>query len=245
MFLTKFAKKVYVSVIHNEGIMDANKVAQEKALKNEKMEFIWNTIVDSFEGDERLNRIVLKDLKTGELIDVDVDGCFLFIGYVPNTEVFKGTITMNSKGYIPTNENMETNLDGVYAAGDVRDKFLRQVATAVGDGAIAGVMAEKYVEESDYFQKEIMESPDPVLIYIYNATEAVDREYLTRIEAFVKEMPMKVKLSRMDIYKSDKMSCRFGCNKTPCIVLIQNGKLIDIEYDLDNLYSILNSIVKN
>ena len=245
IFLTRFAKKVYISVIHNEGTMDANKVAQEKALKNEKMSFIWNTIVDSFEGEDRLNKVILKNIKTGDLIPVDVDGCFLFIGYVPNTEIFKNLINMNSKGYIFTNENMETNLDGVYAAGDVRDKFLRQVATAVGDGAIAGVMAEKYVEEQDYFQKEIMESSDPVLIYMYNATEAIDREYLTRIEAFVKEIPIKVNLSRMDIYKSDKMTCRFGCDKTPCIVLVQNGKLIDIEYDLDNLYTILKKIVMN
>ncbi len=79
--------------------------------------------MDSFEGEERLKKIILKNLKTGELIPVDVDGCFLFIGYIPNTEIFKGLINMTPKGYILTSENMETNVEGIFAAGDVRDKF--------------------------------------------------------------------------------------------------------------------------
>ena len=156
MFLTRFAKEVIVSVIHDEGTMDANKVAQDQALKNPKMRFIWNTVVESFEGDDMLNQVVLKNIKTGELIPVDVDGCFLFIGYVPNTQVLKGYIDMTERGYIPTNEHMETNVPGVFAAGDCREKMLRQVATSVGDGAIAGVMAERYIEEVDYVQNEIL-----------------------------------------------------------------------------------------
>lgn len=245
MFLTKFAKRVYVSVIHDEGIMDANKVAQEKALKNEKMTFVWNTIVNSFEGEERLSRVVLKNLKTGELIPFDVDGCFLFIGYIPNTEIFKGLIDMNPKGYIITNEDMETNLEGVYAVGDVRHKFLRQVATAVGDGAIAGVMAEKFVEESDYFQKEIMEAEGLVMVYVYNAVEAIDREYLTRIEQFLKETPDPIKLCRIDTYKSNRMACKFGCVKTPCIVFIRNGKVEKIEYELDHIRQTVSELLNN
>lgn len=232
MFLTKFAKKVYVSVIHDEGIMDANKVAQEKALNNKKLEFIWNTVVDSYEGEDRLNRVVLKNLKTGELLPFDVDGCFLFIGYVPNTEHFKEQINMTPKGYITTNEEMETNVEGVFAAGDVRDKFLRQVATAVGDAATAGVMAEKYVEEMNYLQEEILEAEGLVVLYIYNAIEAVDREYMTQVEQINSDMNKAFKLCRMDIYKSDKMACRFECASTPCLVLVNKGEVIHREYDL-------------
>lgn len=243
MFLTKFAKKVYVSVIHNEGVMDANKVAQEKALKNEKMEFIWNTVVDSFEGEERLNKIVLKNLKSGELIPVDVDGCFLFIGYVPNTEIFKGLLNMTPRGYILTNENMETNVEGIFAAGDVREKFLRQVATAVGDAAIAGVMAEKYVEEIDYFKKEILEAEGLVAAYVYNAIEAYDREQLARVEQLNREMNNAFKLCRMDIYKSDKMACRFACEKTPCLVLLNKGQIVHREYDLTNVKTVIEKAI--
>lgn len=115
-------------------------------------------MVDSFEGDDLLKQVVLKNIKSGELIPLDVDGCFSFIGYVPNTQVFEGFIDMTKRGYIKTNEVMETNKPGVFAVGDCRDKMLRQVATAVGDGAIGGFMAEKYVEEVDYVQKEIFEA---------------------------------------------------------------------------------------
>ncbi|WP_097026064.1 thioredoxin-disulfide reductase [Clostridium peptidivorans] len=147
IFLTKFAKKVIVSVRKDEGNMRANKIAKDQAMKNHKMEFIWNTVVSSFEGEERLNKVVLKNVKTHELIDMQVDGCFLFIGYEPNTEIFKEQINLTSEGYIITNENMETNIEGVFAVGDVREKTLKQVATAVSDGAIAGTLVEKYTEK--------------------------------------------------------------------------------------------------
>ena len=152
MFLTKFASKVTVSVIHDEGKMDCNEIAKAQALANPKMEFVWNTVVHSFEGDGHLERVVLKNLKTNELIPLESDSCFEFIGYIPNTELFKETINLTDRGYIATNEKMETSVHGVFAAGDVRDKWLRQVATAVGDGAIAGFAAEKYIAESEAFQ---------------------------------------------------------------------------------------------
>ena len=134
MFLTKFAKKVIVSVIHDEGKMDCNEIARDQALANPKMEFKWNTMVDSFEGEEHLDTVVLKNLKTGELDPVKVDNCFEFIGYVPNTEVFEGVLNMSKQKYVITNEEMETGIPGVFACGDVREKGLKQVATAVGDG---------------------------------------------------------------------------------------------------------------
>lgn len=243
MFLTKFAKKVYVSVIHNEGVMDANKVAQEKAQKNDKMQFIWNTSVDSFEGEERLNRVILKNLKSSELISVDVDGCFLFIGYIPNTEIFKGLIDMTPKGYILTNDDMETNVDGIFAAGDVRNKSLRQVATAVGDAAIAGVMAEKYVEEMDYIQKEVMAAEEKVVAYVYNAVEPLDREYLMRIEKLHQESDKNFKLCRIDTYKSDKMACKFECESVPCLIIVDKGQVIHREYDLSKAEAVIKDRV--
>jgi len=232
MFLTKFAREVIVSVIHDEGTMDANKVAQEKAMANPKMNFIWNTVVDSFEGDDMLKTVNLKNLKTGELIPIEVDSCFLFIGYIPNTKIFEGLVDMTNRGYIKTNEDMETSVDGVFAVGDCREKTLRQVATSVGDGAIAGFMAEKYVEELEYVKKEILDVKGLVFAYIYNAIEAIDREFLERVEKSLSNYKDKILLRRIDVYKTDRIACRLAYTKTPSLILIKDGEVIENVTDL-------------
>lgn len=243
-FLTKFAKEVIVSVIHDEGIMDANKVAQEKALANPKMKFMWNTMVDSFEGSDMLEKVVLKNLKTGELIPVPVDTCFLFIGYIPNTKIFEGLIDMTSRGYIKTNEDMETNVSGIFAVGDCREKTLRQVATAVGDGAIAGYMAEKYVEEVNYVQNEILEAKGLLAIYVYNAIEAIDREFLSQLEALQRQMHSAFQIRRVDVYKSDRIACRLQYTKSPSIIIMKDGKVLENITDLSGLEEKLAAVVK-
>lgn len=223
LFLTRFCSEVWVSVVHDEGIMDANEVAKEKALKNEKMHFIWNTGVHSYEGDDLLKRVNLKNLKTGEIIPVDVDGCFLFIGYLPNTKIFENLIELDSRGYIVTNENMETSREGIFAAGDVRSKALRQVATAVGDGAIAGTMAERYISEVETIESDIL-SKEKVLVYFYNASENEDQTMLTRVELYSKEK--SVALKAIDCYKSDKIRKILNAPETPSIAVFENGKEI-------------------
>ncbi|GIM29362.1 pyridine nucleotide-disulfide oxidoreductase [Clostridium polyendosporum] len=232
IFLTKFAKKVIVSVIHDKGIMDANKIAQEQALKNPKMEFKWNTVVDSFEGDERLNTVVLKNVKSGELEPIEVDGCFLFIGYVPNTEIFRGQINLTPEGYIMANEKMETNIEGVFAVGDVRDKLLKQVATAVGDGAIAGVGAEKYIAESEVFENEIMQKEKIGLIYLWSPLDEICRNYLIVIEELEKEMNQTVKVQKIDVYKNSTLAARLGTTKAPTLVYTKNGKVVKIDRNI-------------
>lgn len=226
MFLTKFASKVIVSVMHEEGKMDCNEIAREEALKNPKMEFIWNTLPAEFRGDEEhLRSVALRNLKTDEIIDVPVDTCFLFIGYVPNTEIFQGIIDMNRAGYVLTNEKMETNVAGVFAAGDVRDKFLKQVATAVGDGAIAGYAAEKYIAESEVFENQIMDASKPGLVYIWNAVETASRDLLPVIEAFEQDHAGTVKVTKVDIYKSNGIATRLGITTAPAVAFIKDGKL--------------------
>jgi thioredoxin reductase (NADPH) len=232
MFLTKFASEVLVSVIHDEGIMDANKVAQEKALSNPKLTFLWNTVVDSFAGEEMLSHVVLKNIKTGACTPVAVDGCFLFIGYIPNTKIFEGLVDMTPRGYIKTNEDMETAVPGLYAAGDCREKTLRQVATAVGDGAIAGFMAEKYIEEMEYVQKEIFDAQGLVMACVYNAAEAYDREFLSRVEKAQQACKDKVLLRRVDIYKSDRIACRLAYSAAPALIFMKNGQIIENVTDL-------------
>ncbi|MBA4701639.1 MAG: thioredoxin-disulfide reductase [Ruminococcus sp.] len=153
LYLTKFARKV--TLIHRRNELRAAKSIQEKAFANPKMEFFWDTVVEELYGDEILQGMIVKNVKTGETRKVDADpedglfGLFGFIGMIPNTKVFEGIIDMDEIGYIKTDEDMHTNIPGVYAAGDVRVKSLRQVVTAAADGAIAAVQVERSL--SDYF----------------------------------------------------------------------------------------------
>jgi thioredoxin reductase (NADPH) len=226
-FLTKFANKVIVSVMHDEGIMDCNEIAKEAALKNPKMEFIWNTITDSFEGDEHLDTVVLKNLKTEELIPVKCDTCFEFIGYIPNTEIFKDQINLTKQGYIITNDKMQTNIEGVFACGDVREKWLKQVATAVGDGAIAGFAAEKYIAEHETFNTVIMQKEKPGLTYIYNAIQESSREFLSNIEKIEEFFGHKITVNRVDIYKSTGIADRLNIKEFPAAVITKDGKVYE------------------
>ncbi len=147
IFLTKFARKVYV--VHRRDELRAAKSIQEKAFKNDKIEFIWDSTVEEIKGDGLVNGIVLKNKKTGEIQDIKAEdsmmGVFIFVGYKPITKLFEGKVDME-RGYIKTDEDMKTSIPGVFAAGDVRVKNLRQVVTATADGAIAAVHAEKYLE---------------------------------------------------------------------------------------------------
>ena len=148
MYLTKFARKV--TIIHRRNELRAAKSIQEKAFKNPKLHFMWDTVVTRVDGDELLSSMTVKNVKTGELTTINADeedglfGLFGFIGYNPNSQLFEGMLDMEN-GYIKTDENMHTNIPGVFAAGDIRVKSLRQVVTAAADGAIAAMQAEHYI----------------------------------------------------------------------------------------------------
>lgn len=150
MYLTKFARKV--TIIHRRDELRAAKSIQEKAFKNEKLHFMWNTVVEEVDGDEILSKMIVKNTKTGELTTIEADeedgmfGLFGFIGLLPNTALYEGQIDMEN-GYIRTDDDMHTNIPGVFAAGDLRVKSLRQVVTAAADGAIAAMQAEKYIAD--------------------------------------------------------------------------------------------------
>ena len=152
MYLTKFARKV--TIIHRRDELRAAKSIQEKAFKNEKIDFMWDTVVERVEGDEMLEAMIVKNVKTGETKRIEADeedgifGLFGFIGYNPNSALFEGILDME-RGYIKTDDNMHTNIEGVYAAGDIRVKSLRQVVTAAADGAIAAMQAEHYLANKE------------------------------------------------------------------------------------------------
>ncbi|MFH2036890.1 MAG: thioredoxin-disulfide reductase [Candidatus Zixiibacteriota bacterium] len=145
MFLTKFASKVIV--IHRREELRAQKVIQERAFKNEKMEFIWNSVVEKINGAEKIESLTLKNIKTGEISDLPVGACFVFIGFVPNSNVTREELKKDEGGYIVTDYKMETSIPGIFACGDVRSQLVRQITNAVGDGTTAAVAAEKYIED--------------------------------------------------------------------------------------------------
>ena len=151
MYLTKFARKV--TIIHRRDELRAAKSIQEKAFKNDKLHFMWDTVVEEVGGDGILSWMTVKNVKTGEVTKIEADeddgmfGVFGFIGTIPNSDIFKGSVEMDERGYIPTDADMHTNIPGVFAAGDIRVKSLRQVVTAAADGAIAATQAEKYINE--------------------------------------------------------------------------------------------------
>ena len=148
MYLTKFARKV--TIIHRRNELRAAKSIQEKAFANPKIAFLWDSVVVKVDGDDLLSSMTVKNVKTGELTEITADeddglfGLFGFIGYNPNSQLFEGVLDMEN-GYIKTDENMHTNIPGVFAAGDIRVKSLRQVVTAAADGAIAAMQAEHFI----------------------------------------------------------------------------------------------------
>jgi thioredoxin reductase (NADPH) len=144
IYLAKFGETV--TVIHRRDSLRAAKSLQEKAFNNPKIKFIWDSVPLEAKGEEILESLVIKNVKTEEVTELAVNGCFVFVGYLPISELFKGKITMTERGDIITDEEMRTNIPGVFAAGDVREKSLRQVITAAADGAIAATNAEHYIE---------------------------------------------------------------------------------------------------
>ncbi len=153
IYLTKFAEKVYI--MHRRDELRADKIIQERAFDNEKIEFIFDSVPLEIVGDSRkVNLIQYKNVKTGEIKTLNTNGIFPYIGFSPNTEFFNAQLVQDEFGFIRVDENMRTSEVGVFAAGDVRRTPLRQVITAVADGAVAGMSAVKYLEEVKHLEKE-------------------------------------------------------------------------------------------
>lgn len=143
LFLTRFASKV--SIIHRRDKLRADQILQDRAFANEKIEFIYDTVVEEILGDKTVDSLRLRNVKTDSTSEFPVDGAFIFIGYIPNTDLFKGQLDLDEEGYILVNERKQTSVPGVFAAGDVEDNIYRQVSTCVGAATIAALEADKYI----------------------------------------------------------------------------------------------------
>jgi len=145
LFLTKFAREV--TIIHRRDALRGTKVYQERVFADPKIKLLWNSVVQEIRGDSVVQSVLVKNVKTGEIGELKTEGVFLFVGLSPKTQFLKGLVKLDEAGYILTGENCETSVKGIFAAGDCRKKLLRQIATAVGDGATAAFAAEKFLEE--------------------------------------------------------------------------------------------------
>ena len=151
LYLTRFANQVYL--IHRRNALRAEKIIQERAFRNEKIKILWDTVVTKVLGETGVEGMELRNVKTREMRTLKVSGVFFYVGLKPNAEFLRGIVKMDEQGYVITDDHMATSAPGIFAAGDVRQKLLRQVTTAVGDGATAAFAAERYIESLSSCQK--------------------------------------------------------------------------------------------
>ncbi|PNU20432.1 thioredoxin-disulfide reductase [Geothermobacter hydrogeniphilus] len=146
LFLTRFAKKVYL--VHRRDSLRATKLLQDRVFANDKIEMVWNSVVSEVKGDQSgMTSVDLRDTRTGEVRNLPLQGLFVAIGVTPKAHFLAGVLDLDAGGHILTDAECRTSMPGVFAAGDVRKKLLKQIATAVGDGAVAAIVAEKYIDE--------------------------------------------------------------------------------------------------
>jgi len=147
IFLTRYASSV--TIIHRRDELRAGAILQERAKKNNKISYLWNTIVTEIKGEDGLEKLSLENTQTGEKSEMDVDGLFIFIGHSPNSSMFEGQLEINKEGYIQVDEHYRTNLPGVFAAGEIHDSVYRQVVTSAGMGAAAAIEVRKFLENEE------------------------------------------------------------------------------------------------
>ncbi len=147
IFLTKFAKSV--TIIHRRDELRAGPHLQKRAFANEKISFIWNSVVEEIWGEEKVQRTRIRNVETGEVSEMPIDGVFIFIGHFPNSKFLEGKLAMDEHGYVITDEMMRTSVPGVYAAGEIQDPIYKQVGTSVGQGVAAAMQTEKWLSERE------------------------------------------------------------------------------------------------
>jgi thioredoxin reductase (NADPH) len=226
IYLTRFAAKVTIIVIHDEGVLDATKVIQERAFKNEKIEFVWNSVLEEIKGDGIVEAVAVKNLKTGKVADLETNGVFIFVGTVPRTELVKGKVELDQRGYIPASELTETSVDGVYAVGDVRQKYLRQVVTAAADGAIAAVAAEKYMHEEENFKNEVLDKTRAVAVMFWSPFHQASLEMVPLVEEFAGQHSEKLDMVKIDTYRNQRIARRYDVQEMPSVLLFKGGEVV-------------------
>ncbi len=221
VYLTQFASKV--SIIHRRDSFRADKVAVERALGNPKVQAIWDTVVEEIRGTEMVERLLLKNVKTGEQSELPVAGVFVFIGNEPNVGFLKplvdsGKLATAKGGWVKVNERMETSIEGIFAAGDLVEKYLRQVVTAAGDGATAAMAAYAYISEQLYIEGKLLE-PENVLALFYSSID----EAQVHLAGEIENASEWDKVVLVDGYKNSRMAEKLQVESMPCALRIKKG----------------------
>ena len=243
-YLTKFAETVTMIVIHEEGKVDANQVSAERAFKSPRLKWIWNSTVKKINGDGIVESLTLKNIKSGEESQLPVNGVFIYIGTVPKTELGKGVLDLTPHGYVFTDEKMATNVEGVFAAGDIRDKYLRQVVTAASDGSIAAVAAERYIHDRELWDREVLKAEKPVVVVYYNPTDMEGTEKAGLVDRFIEENPDRFSLVKVDATRNELVKTRYQIKEEelPLVQLFVNGEVTAAinQINIENLKALLS-----
>lgn len=222
-YLTNFAKKVTVIVLHEEGHLDCNEMAAAEAYANPKIEFVWNTTLQEILGNEEVRGLVLKNVVSGETQEVKADGIFFFVGMVPQTAFVQDVVACDPKGYILVNEKKETSVPGIYAVGDCTQTFLRQVVTSVADGAIAATASERYCRERGQLKNILTPDSGRVAFLFYNPYESSQIEQVTQLEEALQD---DYKVIRQDITRQTLLYQLLHMNGTLSSAMFDHGRLI-------------------
>lgn len=224
-YLTKFASRVTIIVLHEKGHLDCNEVSAQRAYQNPKIEFVWSTTVQEVKGSDHVEALVLKNVDTGEAQEVPADGLFFFVGMVPQTELIREMVDCTKTGYIKVNEKKETSLPGLYAAGDCTETYLRQVVTSAADGAVAATASERYVKEKSQLDDILNDSSGNVAFLFYNPYNSAE---IDRAGAIEKELGGEWKIYRQDITRQDLLFRELNVQHTVSGAFYRDGNLLEI-----------------
>ncbi|MCD6120251.1 MAG: FAD-dependent oxidoreductase, partial [Spirochaetales bacterium] len=220
-YISRYADRVLMVVVHDEGTLDCNKTMAEEAFANPKLVWLWNYSLSAIQGDEIVNGVTVKNLKKGTEEHIECDGVFMFVGIIPQTAFLKGFVNLE-RGYITANDRMETEKPLIYAAGDARVKTLRQVVTAASDGAIAAFYADKALSELDGYSRAMEGTNGECLLYFYTPPVQRSLELFPIVEK--KAEDLKIPLRKFDIYRYKNTAARFGIKEVPRLVHLKDGK---------------------
>ncbi len=225
-YLTKFAQKVTIIVLHEKGHLDCNEVSAERAYRNPKIDFVWSSTVQEVKGSDHVESLVLKNVDTNEVSEVQADGLFFFVGMVPQTDMVKDLVTCDRNGYIQVNTKMETSLPGLYAVGDCIQTYLRQIVTSAADGAVAATASERYVKEQEQINEILGPDSGAVVFLFYNPYQSEEIACVSELE---KKLGGYWKIYRQDISRQDLLYRKLNLNQTVTAAFYKKGKLLEIK----------------
>jgi thioredoxin reductase (NADPH) len=218
LFLSRFADEVVMIVVHDEGTLDCNKTLTEEAFANPKLTWMWNTVLTEIRGDDLVENLLVKNLKSGEEKSVDCEGVFLFVGTIPQTGILEGFVELD-RGFIVTDPLMKTSRNLVFAAGDARTTGLRQVVTAAADGAVAAFYADRVLTELDEFEKALKGIGEEYLVYFYTPPVQRSLDLISEAERMAENLSLP--LVKLDIFRFKNSAARFKVEDVPRLLHFQ------------------------